>query len=859
MSLALRPVFQAVPFLLLLAGAPHLAGSPARAASEALERAPRRILLHLPEGARPDPLLPYAALAPGLWRPSGRPARLGARPGERESAERLLAEQLLAERGAVAFARLADGVAVAPDEWDDVFVVEFDPPLSRAEAESLVTSLRRAAPRLEAQVDAVYEILAAPGFDWGAGAALAPAGARLADPAAAQGAFPDDPQFVDGTQWGLANDGTGPWSRVPGLDVRALDAWALATGNTSLLVGVVDTGIDPGHPDLVRPLADGQSRLFHRSTVRPDGSAGVDSVGHGTQVWGVLAALTHNGASLGGLGMAGLVGGAGGDSAGARLISIKVTLGRSTTAQASDMSRAIVDAYALGARVINLSFAGNEPSDLVRSTLAFVAERGTIVVCGAGNQPGDALQYPGSYSRFGVTLSVGALAPDGSLAVFSTYGDQVDVVAPGENIFSTFLTYQNAFGSPLRDYAVNAGTSFAAPLVTGSLGLAAARGTDLVASDYQEVVRRTARDWGPPGRDSTFGSGLLDAGELLRRLAPPYGFRRGVAPARSWAYVGSESLSIRFSGLTRGGRSVDGDYWAEAWEVRAPVGPLGGFLEAPAAWVRYTGAGGWSRGRVHEYNYSWGAPVAGSVTETGFELSSFVYFIATPPPGCAACPPVGWVPRPPDEVRLHWTAWARLDGPPTLTVLEPAVQDSWAVGGTRTVRWSASDPDQVSHVEVWWESGWMSALLATAAPPGDQVQIQVPCHDGSGTATLRVVAVDARGPWTDRSEVGVPLAVTGESCLPATALLTGPMPNPARGAARFDVQLSAAATGDGVLRILDTRGREMVRLPAPGGGGPSVVSWDGRGRDGTLSPSGVYFAVLEDGVSRGMQRFVWLR
>ena len=111
-----------------------------------------------------------------------------------------------------------------------------------------------------------------------------------------------------------------------------------------------------------------------------DGSDGKDTHYHGTSVLGVMAALTNNGASLDGLGVAGVIGGSGGDSTGARIFSIKITAGHEGTATGTDMARAIVNAHLAGANAVNLSFAGDEPSDVVRTAMAHVADRGTIVV-----------------------------------------------------------------------------------------------------------------------------------------------------------------------------------------------------------------------------------------------------------------------------------------------------------------------------------------------------------------------------------------------------------------------------------------------------------------------------------------------
>src|SRR5262245_53203417 len=118
-------------------------------------------------------------------------------------------------------------------------------------------------------------------------------------------AWPDDPALAAGLQWGL-------------IDIGAPEAWGMTTGRSDLVVALLDTGVDPAHPDLQDAARPGSPRLEALSAL---GTADVaDSLGHGTMVCGVMAARTNNGA-----GIAGMAGGDGGPSSGPRVLSIKVT------------------------------------------------------------------------------------------------------------------------------------------------------------------------------------------------------------------------------------------------------------------------------------------------------------------------------------------------------------------------------------------------------------------------------------------------------------------------------------------------------------------------------------------------------
>ena len=818
-----------------------------------------RLVVRLPEGVEPAVVVPYGVAG------AGGPAAPLTVPGS----PRL--ESLLRAAGAGAAARLSDGLAEAPPGWRRTFVVALPEATSAPAARSLAKSI--VAERLAefAEAAGVYEPLVVGGIERGVHDAPAPP--RGVAPAAARdGFFPNDPLFVNETQWGLYNTGLGLYGGAAGVDVRAPEAWARFAGSTATVLGVVDTGVDPSHPELNVTLFDGRPRLVAALSGTDPPASPVDSVGHGTMVAGVMAAITNNGPQLDGRGVAGMAGGTGGDSVGVRLVAVKATGNRNGDTTGPDLARSIVFAHQYGARAINVSFGGDDPTSLVRDACQWVTERGSTVVFGAGNSGDDRPQYPGWYATLGVGVSVAALDPFGELPLFSTYGDQIDVVAPGQEIYSTWLTYANAAGSPLRNFASTSGTSFSAPFVAGMAGLAYGLQPGLAGNDFQQLVRRTARDWGVAGRDATFGSGLADAHALVEQLTPPWGVRHGTAAATSWVSAGRESLRVFESGITRDGYSVDGDYYAERYEVTGRTAGPEAPLSTPQYWVRPSGPGGWSAGREHEANIPWGDVVPGSVSLAGADLTTNVYYIDVPPPECPTCEPIGWLPRPPAEVVMDWSAWARYDAPPTVRVIQPAPGAVWTAGQRYVVEWEASDPDTVSSVSVYWlPAGGEAQPLGASGAASGSLTVIAPCRPATGGGDLLVDASDARG-VVDGTTVYVPIEIAGSECAsdgPGTLRLASPFPNPARGPVTFQAWFDplppvGPPDDDAALgirfRIYDLRGAVVRRLPARARqAGIFEAVWDGVTDDGASAPSGAYVVGVDDGTRSATQRFVWLR
>src|SRR5439155_17310922 len=230
-----------------------------------------------------------------------------------------------------------------------------------------------------------------------------------------------------------------------------------------------------------------------------------------------------------------------------RLAPIKTTPDSTGFATVFDSARAILYATRAGCRAMNLSFAGEAPSSLERAVLHHAMLHGCVVVAAAGNEGylnGTDPQYPAAYAAQGLCIQVGATDPWDQRAIWSSYGPGLDVVAPGTDIWTTFMTYPAGSGQTYPGYVAASGTSFAAPFATGTVGLLAAARPDLDASDFQQLLRESADDVGAPGPDVETGWGRLNAGRALARVAPGTGTWHDEIAATSVTQTGVDTIRI---------------------------------------------------------------------------------------------------------------------------------------------------------------------------------------------------------------------------------------------------------------------------------------------------------------------------
>ncbi|WP_428564111.1 MAG: S8 family peptidase [Solidesulfovibrio sp. DCME] len=234
--------------------------------------------------------------------------------------------------------------------------------------------------------------------------------------------------------WGLEALG------VPGL-------WSMTRGE-GIKIGVIDTGADLKHTDLVGAIAD--SRTFG---VR-DGAEAWDHIGHGTHVCGIIAARDNN---------QGIIG-----VAPRSKLYIAKVLDCEEDLDADVIAEAIDWCVEKGVDIINISLALYDGSDALEEAVERAVEANVAIVAAAGNEGNyqDFICYPAKYRG---VLCVGSVDRNRKLSPTSSVGNRLDLLAPGEEIYSTF---------PLGIYAKLSGTSMACPFVTGIAALVLARHRD---------------------------------------------------------------------------------------------------------------------------------------------------------------------------------------------------------------------------------------------------------------------------------------------------------------------------------------------------------------------------------------------
>jgi thermitase len=208
----------------------------------------------------------------------------------------------------------------------------------------------------------------------------------------------------------------------------------LTTTGSDIIIAILDTGIDRNHEDL-------ENKVVAEINFSESPSA-ADFNGHGTHIAGIMAATGNNG-----LGIIGL-------APQSRLMNVKAANDDGTVSTAA-VTQGIIWAVDHGARVININVSFKSPAPSLEAAVNYAWSRGAVLVAAAGNEDSEAPCYPAGFQN---CIAVAALCEDGSLAPFSNHGENIDLAAPGFNIFSTL---------PGNKYGYKSGTSFAAAYVSG--------------------------------------------------------------------------------------------------------------------------------------------------------------------------------------------------------------------------------------------------------------------------------------------------------------------------------------------------------------------------------------------------------
>lgn len=297
-------------------------------------------------------------------------------------------------------------------------------------------------------------------------------------------------------------------------------AWGYNTGGSGVTIAFLDTGIQLDHEDLSRKLWINVGEI-PANGLDDDGNGKVDDIhgwhfyhnylsqgftpaednnlwddfGHGTHVAGIAAAETNNAEGIAGV------------SWGSKIMPVKV-LDEFGYGWYSDIAAGIVYAVDNGAHIINLSLGGEESSETMLAAVEYANEKNVLVVASTGNT-GEGVLYPAAYPP---VMAVGASNEFDLRPSFSNYGTEVDLVAPGVEIYSTWYR---------GNYFSKSGTSMAVPHVSGVAALLLSQRPELSTEQLAEILCASALDIGPAGVDPYSGCGRLEAHQALSRISEP--------------------------------------------------------------------------------------------------------------------------------------------------------------------------------------------------------------------------------------------------------------------------------------------------------------------------------------------------
>jgi len=261
--------------------------------------------------------------------------------------------------------------------------------------------------------------------------------------------------------------------------IQAPAAWSIATGQSSVVIAILDTGVDGTHEDLASKLISGWNTYNNNSNSS-------DVAGHGTAVAGTAAAASNNG-----MGVASVCWNC-------MIMPVRVS-DTSGNAAFSAIASGLSWAADHGARVANISYIVSD-SSTVTTAAKYFQSKGGVVAASAGN-----------YSTFDSAadnpyiLTVSATDQFDVLYSYSNTGNNVDLAAPGDS-FSTKMG---------GGYVSVGGTSYSAPIVAGVAALVISANPNLTPTQTQDILKQSADDLGAAGWDLSYGWGRVNAARAV--------------------------------------------------------------------------------------------------------------------------------------------------------------------------------------------------------------------------------------------------------------------------------------------------------------------------------------------------------
>lgn len=313
--------------------------------------------------------------------------------------------------------------------------------------------------------------------------------------------------------------------------------WDIPFGARKTTIAIIDTGFALNHQEFTGRWAMNSGEIAGNN-LDDDGNGYIDDVlgwdfvnrdasvqagqnnpdgtgtTHGTMVAGVAAASGNNSVGIAGVNWY------------STILPIQA-LDDNSVGDSFTVANSVYYAADRGADVISISLGTNQSDPYMREAVRYAISKGSVVVASAGNDGCDCMVYPANYSE---VIAVGASTPSNTVAGFSSYGANLDIIAPGQNMATPTWAKTNGASA----YADNvAGTSFSAPFVAGLLGLARNYQPDATWAEITGAMFEQANKTGLTSaspRNNQVGFGFTNASTMLDRLRTPrlpvirYGF-----------------------------------------------------------------------------------------------------------------------------------------------------------------------------------------------------------------------------------------------------------------------------------------------------------------------------------------------
>lgn len=315
--------------------------------------------------------------------------------------------------------------------------------------------------------------------------------------------------------------------------IKAFDAWDITQGSDTVLLAIIDTGIDYLHPDLKNKIYKNPGEIGIDNNGKNKSSNGIDDdnngfiddymgwdfvdragfpfdstggdyltwdnnpkdeQGHGTLVSGTAAAEINN------------ISGIAGVAPNIKILNLR-SFDPGGYGEEDDAAAAILYAVKLGAKVINMSWGDYSFSYVLRDVIRYAYSQNVVLVASSGNNGNNDPHYPSGYSE---VISVGNSTEQDFVAGSSNGGSTLDLVAPGSNILSTSMN---------SEYSSYSGTSAAAPFVSASASLILSK-QNFSNEEVKQILKSTSDDIGEQGWDLRSGAGRLNLFKALSVTAP---------------------------------------------------------------------------------------------------------------------------------------------------------------------------------------------------------------------------------------------------------------------------------------------------------------------------------------------------